>query len=161
MKLGALEKYGLRCLLQIGRYQECTGEGLTILEISQAEGLSAPNVAKIMRMLRIGGFVESARGHAGGYSLARPPDQILIGDVLTAMGGRLFDPSLCKENAGMEDLCPHYFHCSIRSVWRTLQFAVDQALNDISLENLLVAGQEFTSCLERMADDVLQVVDVE
>ena len=65
MKLSAGEEYGLRCLLQIGRRQKETGDGLSIPEISQIEGLSIPNVAKLMRLLRMGGFVESVRGQSG------------------------------------------------------------------------------------------------
>ena len=58
MKLSSQEEYGLRCLLHLGRHPRSS---LTILEISQAEGLSPPNVAKLLRLLRQGGFVESVR----------------------------------------------------------------------------------------------------
>ena len=72
MKLSAQEEYGLRCLLRLGM-QPAQGS-LTIAELSRLEGLSAPNVAKMMRLLRRGGLVLSARGKDGGYTLARPAD---------------------------------------------------------------------------------------
>ncbi len=50
MKLSSQEEFGLRCLLQIARMGD--GGSLTITEMSQREGISAPNVAKIMRILR-------------------------------------------------------------------------------------------------------------
>ena len=66
MKLSAQEEYGLRCLLQMAsRGNEAS---LSIPEISRAEGLSVPNVAKLMRLLRIAGFVKSVRGQSGGYN---------------------------------------------------------------------------------------------
>ena len=49
MKLSAQEEYGLRCLLQIGRSELEVGRGLTLPEISQAEGLSISSVANLMR----------------------------------------------------------------------------------------------------------------
>ena len=56
MKLTSLEEYGLRCLVELGRVGQ--GESLTIAEMSRREGISAPNVAKIMRILR-----RAAPGH--------------------------------------------------------------------------------------------------
>ena len=70
MKLSSSEEYGLRCLLQLARQ---TPGSLTIPEISQAEGITHHNVAKLLRILRQGGFVASARGQQGGYALAKPP----------------------------------------------------------------------------------------
>ena len=71
MKLSSQEEYGLRCLLQLARHGD--EASLTIAEMSQREGISSPNVAKIMRILRRAGLVASTRGKAGGYTLARPP----------------------------------------------------------------------------------------
>ena len=67
MKLSAQEEYGLRCLLRLAREGESSS--LTIPEISLSEGISNHYVAKLMRILRRGGFVRSARGQAGGYTL--------------------------------------------------------------------------------------------
>lgn len=160
MKLSAQEEYGLRCLIQIGRNELDVGRGLTIPEISQAEGLSIPNVAKLMRILRIGGFVESTRGQTGGYSLSRPVDQIVVGDVLTVLGGRLFGPNFCEEHTGVVDLCTHSVDCSIRSLWNAVQFAIDQVLGRITLQDLLVRQErELRGCFQEMAGEVLQVID--
>ena len=72
MKLTANEEYGLRCLVRIGYAGD--GGSLTIPEISQAEGVSPAYAAKILRVLRKGGFVKAARGKEGGYTLARPAE---------------------------------------------------------------------------------------
>ncbi|MGH9491709.1 MAG: Rrf2 family transcriptional regulator, partial [Terriglobales bacterium] len=117
----------MRCLLRLGRQAE--GASLTIPEISRMEGISPDYVAKLMRLLRRGSLVRSARGQAGGYSLARPAREINIGEALAVLGGRLFDPSFCGRYAGEELVCTHSVDCSIRSLWRTVQFAVDRVLN--------------------------------
>ena len=65
MKFTTQEEYGLRCLLQLGfAFQK--GIGLTIPELSKREGISEHNVAKTLRKLRLGGFLESERGKTGG-----------------------------------------------------------------------------------------------
>ena len=79
MKLSDQEEYGLRCLLQMARR---AGESVTIAELARLEGLSAPNAAKILRVLRRGGLVRSTRGQSGGYLLARPAGEINLGEAL-------------------------------------------------------------------------------
>jgi len=140
MKLSSQEEYGLRCLLQLARAGE--GASLTIAEVSEREGISSPNVAKIMRLLRRSGLVRSTRGKAGGYSLARPASQVRVLDVLGALGGRLFDAGFCDRHAGLEIACLNTSDCSIRPVLRHIQAAVDQALGELTLHSLLAPEQE-------------------
>jgi Rrf2 family protein len=142
MKLSSQEEYGLRCLLRIGRGGE--GASLTISELSQREGISAPNVAKLMRVLRRGGFVLSTRGKEGGYTLSRPAEEINLGEALAVLGGRLYDPAFCQRHSGSERLCTHMPDCSIRSVWRLVQGAVDQVLGRLSLRDLLCTEEEMS-----------------
>jgi Rrf2 family protein len=143
MKLSSQEEYGLRCLLQVARHDP---EGsVTIPEIARREGLSIPHVAKVMRSLRRGGFVKSVRGQAGGYKLARTPDQINIGEVLAWLGGRLFEPSFCSMHAGMAQLCTHSVGCSIRSLWQSVQHVVDQMLGKVTLLDLLGGERQVNS----------------
>jgi Rrf2 family protein len=134
MKLSTQEEYGLRCLLQLGRQGDATS--LTISELSEREGISAPNVAKIMRVLRKAGFVTSTRGQAGGYVLSRPAQDVSVGEVLAALGGRFFDANFCDRHAGVESQCMNNSDCSIRSVLRHLQDVVDEVLGTLTLKSL-------------------------
>lgn len=142
MKLSAQEEYGLRCLLRLAR--EPAGS-LAISEISQVEGISPHYVAKLLRILRRSGFVKSARGQAGGYTLARPASQIVVGEALALLGGRLFEPRFCADHAGSEPMCTNTVDCSIRSLWRTVQLVVDQVLARTTLKDLLSNEQEMTT----------------
>jgi Rrf2 family protein len=140
--LSSQEEYGLRCLLRVGRGG--TAGSVSISELSRSEGISEPNVAKMMRVLRESGFVRSTRGQAGGYALSRPADEINVGEALAALGGRLYEPSFCDSHSGVERLCTHMPDCSIRSVWRMLQNAVDQVLGKLTLKDLLVSEREMS-----------------
>lgn len=135
MKLSAQEEYGLRCLLQLASRGDVAS--LSIPEISRAEGLSVPNVAKLMRLLRIAGFVKSVRGQAGGYSLAKPSNVILIGEVLEALGGKLFGDHFCGRHSGLETVCVHNSDCSMRALWIGLQHMLEKVLFQATLSDLL------------------------
>jgi Rrf2 family protein len=143
MKLSAQEEYGLRCLLRMARSGE--GVSLTIPEISHAEGISSHYVAKLMRVLRKGGLVTSARGQAGGYTLSRPADQILVGEALATLGGRLYEPTFCNIHAGLTKVCTNSIDCSVRSLWSALQQAVDQVLGNTTLKDLVPKEPELVS----------------
>jgi Rrf2 family protein len=138
VKLSFQEEYGLRCLLQVARQDQ--GESLTIPELARLEGISAPNVAKFMRILRQGGLVKSTRGQAGGYALARPAEAISVKEALEALGGRLFDSNFCDRHSGAVAICTHLDNCSILPVLRTLQDVVDDVLGRMSLAQLLAGG---------------------
>jgi len=141
MKFSTTEEYGIRCLIRIAKFYEI-GKTLTIPEISKAEGISQHNTAKILRALRLGGFLESERGQTGGYSLTRKPEEIKIKEVLNTLGGRLFDSSFCESHSGMADICTHTIDCSVRSLWKVIQDAVDTVVKDITLKDLIGSEDE-------------------
>jgi Rrf2 family transcriptional regulator, iron-sulfur cluster assembly transcription factor len=138
MKFSALEEYGIRCLIRIAKFYHVE-KSLTIPEISNAEGITQHNAGKILRALRIGGFLESSRGQIGGYTLSRPPEEIMIKDVLRVLGGKLYDDSFCIEHKGVVDLCTNSIDCSVRSLWRIIQDAIDTSINKMTLKDLLVS----------------------
>lgn len=137
MKFSTQEEYGLRCLLQLARRGE--GTSMTIPEISHSEGLSIAHVAKLMRILRLGGFVASERGQSGGYSLSRPPEDIVVGDVLAALGGRLVEDDHCTSYSASTEgsNCAHSVDCSIISLWNRVQENVDRVLHNTTLGDLI------------------------
>lgn len=132
MKFSAQEEYGLRCLAAIGRK-----DSATIPEIAKSEGLTEAHVAKLLMILRQGGFIVSTRGQSGGYALARPPAEITVNEALAHLGGRLYDAEFCGKHTGKGDVCAHSFNCSIRSIWSAVQEAVDAVLDRITLADII------------------------
>ena len=153
MKLSAQEEYGMRCLLRLGSREARTGSGMTIPEISKSEGLSVSHVAKLMRILRIGGLVESVRGHTGGYRLSRPVSDITMDEAITALGGKLYDSSFCEEHARRGEMCTHYIGCSIRPLWHRVQSVIDRELSRITLADILGTPED----TQENAGELLQI----
>ena len=136
MKFSAQEEYGLRCLLRIAKFY-AVSKSLTIPEISRAEGITEHNAGKILRVLRLGGLLESSRGQIGGYTLTRPPEQISVGTVLKVLGGRLFDDEFCNTHTGAMDICTNSIDCSVRSLWKLIQDSVDSVVDKMTLKDLM------------------------
>jgi len=81
--------------------------------------------------------VKSARGQAGGYTLARPLDRIKVSEAMAALGGRLYEPTFCHQHHGSEEVCTRSIDCSIRYLWRSVQESVDRLLSVTTLGDLL------------------------
>jgi Rrf2 family protein len=152
MKFSTQEEYGLRCLIRIAKSK--SPNGLTIPEISNLEGLSTAHVAKLLRILRLGEFIESSRGQTGGYKLARPPEEIIIGNVLEALGGKLYESSFCNIHSGIQSICTNSIDCSIRSLWTRVQSLLDSVLNKLTLRDLLGNEDEVSFLVTNFTQDI-------
>jgi Rrf2 family transcriptional regulator, iron-sulfur cluster assembly transcription factor len=148
MKITSQEEYGLRLLIRIAACRD--KEGMSIPQLSEAEGLTSHYVAKLARILRLAGFINSTPGNKGGYVLAMPADQIVINKVLKALGGPMFDNEFCGTHAGALKLCTNSVDCSSRSLWQMIQYTLDQLLDKITLHDLVNTEQTSAKILEQL-----------
>src|SRR5437762_9935489 len=148
MKITAQEEYGLRILLRIAGCREA--DGMSIPQLSEAEGISPHYVAKLARVLRLEGFINSTPGYKGGYVLARPSKEIAINKVLKSLGGTLYDNQFCGTHAGMLKLCTNSVDCSSRSLWKMIQFTLDQLLDKVTLHDLVNTETESAKYLTEL-----------
>lgn len=147
MKISSQDEYGLRILLRIARAD--AELGLSIPQLSELEGISEPYVGKLTRTLRLAGLVQSTRGHKGGYILAKPVEAININEVLTALGGKLFDQKFCGDHTGISGgLCTNSVDCSVRSLWKMVQFTLDNLLDKVTLADLMNTEGAFNEQLK-------------
>ena len=150
MKISSQEEYGLRILIRIAGCKD--REGMSIPKLSEAEGLSSHYVAKLTRILRMAKLINSTPGYKGGYILARPASEIIINEVLQALGGILFDNRFCNMHAGSMRLCTNSVDCSARSLWQIIQVTMNQLLNQITLADLLATEEESNQRLRFVLD---------
>jgi Rrf2 family iron-sulfur cluster assembly transcriptional regulator len=150
MKITSQEEYGLRLLIRIASCKD--REGMSIPQLSEAEGLTPHYVAKLTRILRMSGFLNSTPGNKGGYVLSMPADQIIINKVLKALGGALFDTEFCGTHSGALKLCTHSVDCSSRSLWQMIQFALDRLLDKVTLHDLVNPEKTSAEILEHLLE---------
>ena len=134
MRITTQAEYGLICALHLARRY---GDGpVTGREIASRERLPADYVEQILLRLRRAGVIASTRGARGGYTLARPADQISIRAVIHASELETFDLH-CVSHPVETDRCSASHNCSIRPVWVLLQTKIDEVLESVSLADLL------------------------
>lgn len=88
MKLSVKTVYACRVLAQMARLHG-SGRLAHVETLARTEAVPAKYLAQILSELREGGLVVSRRGKSGGYSLARPPEEITLYDIAHLMEGQL------------------------------------------------------------------------
>lgn len=151
MKLTSQEEYGLRILLHLVRGAD--GDCVTTSEIAASEGISEQYVSKLFRLLAQSGLVEGVRGRSGGFRLARSAADIDLAEVLTTLGGPLYDGATCDRFSGEDGFCVHSSDCSVRSLWSGIQRVLDAVLSRVSLEDLARGEKDFSGRLSGRLDD--------
>ncbi len=147
MKISAQEEYCLRCLVQLASLT--AGESLTLPQIAELEGISTANAGKLMWLLSKAKFVNSIRGTKGGYSLARPAHEIRLSEIIKVLDDDVMNKH-CDSYTGILDSCVHTSNCGIRPVIVGLHEIVENALTQITLEQLV--GSE--SKVDRMFHEI-------
>jgi len=132
VKLSVKSDYATRAVLGLSRHHP-TGAALRVEDLAARQGVPANYLVQILIELKAQGIAKSVRGKEGGYLLARAPAEISLGDVLRAVHGEVFDtPALSDPNCAPE----------LRSAWRKLKNAVDEAADKITFQQLLDDGVE-------------------
>lgn len=108
---------------------------LSATEIAERAGLEAPTVSKVLKPLSQAGLVEGFRGAHGGYRLARPASAIRLIHIIEAMEG----PLAVTECSVHEGQCGRESSCGMRSNWRRINDVIVQALEGVTLQELLPA----------------------
>jgi Rrf2 family protein len=135
MHLLGREETGLRCLLQVA-LGGVAGAPVPIAQIAAGEGISTVYAAKLMRQLRLAGLVESTRGAAGGYTLAREAARISVWDAIRALDESYLPETPCScEPADRLD-CRRTTSCAVASLWRRLGDEIRRELEAVSLAEL-------------------------
>jgi len=100
---------------------------LRIEEIARRESIPANYLVQILIELKSKGLIQSRRGKAGGYVLAKPPREITVGDVLRAVQGDILEIPMLTESR-----CPE----EIKHAWRRIKSAVESTADGITFEEI-------------------------
>jgi Rrf2 family protein len=94
MKISTRGRYGMRLLIDLAENLE--EPHVTLASVAERQEISVRYLEQVVVILRRAGFIRSVKGSAGGYVLARPPQDIIIGDALRVLEGDMLisDPPL-------------------------------------------------------------------
>jgi Rrf2 family transcriptional regulator, cysteine metabolism repressor len=127
-------EYGLRMMMDLARHYGGGPESLA--EIGKNEALPAAYLEQLVGRLRKAGLVNSRHGAHGGYELARPPVDISVGEVMRVLEGPI-SPMVCATEGETEHTCERQTFCSANVVWERVRDSVAQALDSLTLEDLV------------------------
>ncbi len=137
VRVSSKTEYGLRAMVALAQLAS-NQRPVPLPRIADQEGIPEQYLDQIIARLRRAGFVKSVRGVNGGYLLTRSPEDIRIGELVRVLEGSL-SPIGCvsEENESPADFCGLYKQCHTRSVWLRVMGAVTQALDSISLADVM------------------------
>ena len=144
MMFSTKAEYGVRIMAHLAAHDGDTPVSLSV--IADAEGLPLAYLEHLVQRLRRAELVDSRRGAHGGYTLARPPTEISMAEVVAALEGDIApiecisaqaDGTLvCAREARLDRVCP------TKVLWTRVQGSIVRTLEDISLSELVVPNKK-------------------
>lgn len=131
MKLSTRGRYATRALLDLALYQK--KEPVLLKDIAQRQQISLRYLEQLITPLITGGIVRSTRGPRGGVSLAKPPREIRLSEVIPLLEGSIA-PVECVNNP---EMCTRSELCVTRDIWGELKKALNGVLESITLQDLV------------------------
>jgi Rrf2 family protein len=141
-------RYGVRLMVALALNYS---SGITLLKVvARQEGISEKYLGQIIIPLKTAGLVVSQRGSHGGYSLARPPEDITVKDVVAAIEGTIA-PVACEDPESGASVgecgedpsgCERATACVTARVWRKLHDDIVRSLSGFTLAELARQARE-------------------
>jgi Rrf2 family protein len=115
------------------------GEGpIELKEIAKKEDISLKYLEQVINPLRAAGLVKSIRGSKGGYSLAKPPSQICLYDVVETLEGALNLVECLHDSKA----CQKMPSCVTRDIWKEVSDAISKIFYSVTLEDMVNRRKE-------------------
>ncbi len=137
MQISKKAEYGLRALINLGLARELGHERVSAADLAQADNLPLKFLEQIFIQLREAGYVETQRGKNGGYCIARPMNEIKMGDLVRLLDGPLAPISCASRTAYQPCSCPDETHCGLRMLMIDVRNAIANILDRYTLANVV------------------------
>lgn len=131
MKLSTKSRYGTRLMLDMAQHYD---QGpIHLASVAQRQGISVKYLEQIIIPLKKAQYIKSVRGPKGGHVLAKPPEEITVGEIVTLLeaGTSLVKCSDRPETCDRAEICP------TRTVWKEAAQAMFGKLHAITLADLV------------------------
>lgn len=137
MKLSRKGEYALRAMIDLGIAQEVGRELVQVTELAETEVIPVKFLEQIMFELRAAGYIESRRGKFGGYRLAKPAEDIRIGEIVRLIDGPLAPIGCVSLTNYQRCTCPDEEHCGLRMIMMDVRNAIAGILDRYSLADVV------------------------
>jgi Rrf2 family protein len=131
MKISTKGRYGTRALLDVALHQDDSPVQLKV--IAQRQQISLHYLEHIVAPLIAAGLLRSTRGAYGGVSLGKPPQEIVLSEVIQVLEGSI-TPVECVDDP---NVCSRADICATRDVWTEVKEAMVGVLESVTLQDLV------------------------
>lgn len=129
-------KYALSALVYLAKHEH--SEPVLISVMAESEKIPKKFLEVILLDLKNQGFLQSKRGKGGGYLLAKPPAQIVLGQIVRLFDGPLAPVSCVSQTAYQKcSECKDEATCGIRLIMKDVRDAIANVLDKTSLADVL------------------------
>ena len=142
MRVTTKGRYAIRALLDLALFYD--RGPINLQRICERQAISPDYLEQILRKLRNAGIVRSVRGPRGGFSLARPPEEITAWDVVSALEEPV-SPVPCVPSSDDAAQCERIDCCAAHRMWEELQDHVREFLSKRTLRDLCIEARELLS----------------
>jgi Rrf2 family protein len=134
-------KYGLKAMVHLAGIEP--GRTALVNDIATANQIPKKFLDAILAELRNAGFVHSKKGKGGGYMLARPSNDIGVGNIIRILDGPLA-PIQCASRTVYRrcDDCADEKKCAVRLVMLEARDAIANVLDKTSLAQMRALAEE-------------------
>ncbi len=136
MPITSRSEYGMRAMIVLA--EQGGDDLLSASELSKREHIPLKYLEQLLAELKKAGLLTSFPGARGGYRLARPSSQILVGEVVRALDGPL-SPMSCVAD-GDRTPCAFEAGCKLKPLWSILHGSVQRVLDHTTLEQLATSS---------------------
>jgi Rrf2 family protein len=137
MKIGKRAEYGLRAVINLGIAGELDRARVTASDLAACDNLPLKFVEQIMGDLRAAGYVDTKRGRFGGYFIAKPLNEISIGELVRFLDGPLAPISCASQTAYQPCSCADEAHCGLRMIMIDVRNAISRILDRYTLADVV------------------------
>ena len=138
MKLTTKGRYGLRAVIDLAIYAK--EEPVSLAAVAERQNISISYLEQLIAKLKKAGIVQSTRGAQGGYSLAKEPEEISVGEILRVLEGNL-NPVECSAVDG-ESECASSDFCVTKYVWKRISDSINETVDAILLSELMAESEK-------------------
>ncbi len=136
MKLSKRGEYGMRALIYMTRVSDQQSI-VPIKQIAQQENIPLKFLEQILLSLKNAGMLKSKMGANGGYYLAKPADQITLGEIERILDGPLAPISCVSKYAYEKCACLDEESCGLRMVMLDVRNAISDILDKTTLRDVI------------------------
>lgn len=128
MKLKRVTGYAILLILQLAQEKK-----ITVSEIAKELSIEQSYTLKILKQLKLAGYVQSIAGSKGGFVLIKDPKNITLLDIMNIMEKTMKISHYLEADYSYKGVQEH----TINRIYRNIQKAIEEEFASVTIQHLI------------------------